>query len=189
MTAAANAEKEFAMKEYRLGIVAGLVLSAEPAVIVGTIVLWATLSGIGVGLLDLPLAQGVVGGLVAVMLHWASEIVHNLGHAWAAQRTGHPMIGIRLGQGLVFATSLYPADEGPLPGEIHIRRALGGPIGSLALSVVAGIIALVLYPGGGVARWVSLFFFVDNFFLFTLGAFLPLGFTDGSTLLAWWGKR
>jgi hypothetical protein len=177
------------MNEYQLGVVAGLVLSAEPVAIVGTIVLWTVLSGIGVGLLDLPLAQAIAGGLVAVFLHWASEIVHNLGHAWAAQRTGHPMVGIRLGQWLTLATSVYPPDEGPLPGKIHIQRALGGPLGSLALSVVAGIMALALCSSGGVARWVSLFFFVDNFFLLTLGAFLPLGFTDGSTLLAWWGKR
>jgi hypothetical protein len=33
------------------------------------------------------------------------------------------------------------------------------------------------------------FFFLDNLLVLTLGSFLPLGFTDGSTLLEWWGKR
>jgi hypothetical protein len=36
---------------------------------------------------------------------------------------------------------------------------------------------------------VSAFFFLENLFVFTLAAFLPLGFTDGSTLLEWRGKR
>jgi hypothetical protein len=36
--------------------------------------------------------------------------------------------------------------------------------------------------------WVALFFFLDNLLVLTLGAFVPLGFTDGSTLLRWWGK-
>ncbi len=29
---------------------------------------------------------------------------------------------------------------------------------------------------------------IDNLFIFTIGSLLPLGFTDGSTLLHWWGK-
>jgi hypothetical protein len=37
--------------------------------------------------------------------------------------------------------------------------------------------------------WVGTFFFLDNLLIFTLGVFVPLGFTDGSTLLRWWGKR
>jgi hypothetical protein len=33
------------------------------------------------------------------------------------------------------------------------------------------------------------FFFLDNLLVFTIGSLLPLGFTDGSTLLAWWPRR
>lgn len=177
------------MKEYKLGKVVSLNLSVESQAIVGAIVLWAVLSSVGVALLNLSLGPAVVGGLIAVILHWLSALGHQLGHAWVAHRTGYPMTGIRLGKWLVLGTSLYPPDEGSLPGGVHIRRALGGPIGSLMLSVIAGIIAVALYPMSGAARWVSLFFLVDNFVLLTLGAFLPLGFTDGSTLLKWWGKR
>ena len=54
---------------------------------------------------------------------------------------------------------------------------------------MAGGIALALRDAGGVAWWVAVFFFLDNLLVMTLGAFLPLGFTDGDTLLAWWGKR
>lgn len=90
---------------------------------------------------------------------------------------------------LFVATSLYPKDEPELPGEIHIRRALGGPPGSLTLSLTAGVIALILRPIGGVVWWVALFFFLDNFIVLTICAFLPMGFTDGSTLLEWSNKR
>lgn len=177
------------MKELKLAKVAGLDLSAEPLAVAGSILLWVVLAAAGVWLLDLPVGAAVVGGLVATVLHWLSDIGHQLGHAWAARRTGYPMSGIRLGKWLVLGTSLYPAGEGSLPAEIHIRRALGGPLGSLLVSLVTGIAALLLYPVGGAVRWVSLFLFVENFVLLTLGAFMPLGFTDGSTLLEWWGKR
>lgn len=169
-----------------LGNLAGLRLTTAPSAIAGSLILWALLSVIGVAL-DLSPVAAVVGGLIAVLLHWLGEIVHQLGHAWAARRTGHPMIGIRFWW--VLSASIYPRDEGPLPAAVHIRRALGGPTGSLLLTLVAGLLALLLRPGGGVAWWVALFFFLDNLLVFTLGALLPLGFTDGSTLLHWWGKE
>jgi hypothetical protein len=99
------------------------------------------------------------------------------------------MTGIRLGKWALLGTSLYPADEQALPAAVHIRRALGGPIGSLLVSLVAAVAALALRTGGGVLWWVGVFLFLDNLVLLTLGAFLPLGFTDGSTLLRWWGKQ
>ena len=172
---------------YQLGRVASLRLTAAPSAIVGSLLLWALLSGIAaLGLGVSPVAAGV-GGLVAVLLHWASDIVHQLGHARAARATGHPMIGIRLWW--VLSASIYPSDEGSLPAAVHIRRALGGPVASLLLAVIAGVIALALRPLGGAYWWVALFFFLDNLLVLTLGALVPLGFTDGSTLLHWWGKR
>jgi len=176
-------------KEYKIGKITGLRLSVEPLFIVGTIVLWIVLSGIGILMLDLRFSQAVVGGLIAALLYWLSEIVHQLGHAYAAHRTGYPMVGIHLGKYLFFGISLYPENEEPLPAEIHIRRALGGPISSLAFTVVTGVVALILYPAEDVLWWIVLFVCVINFLVFTLGPFLPLGFTDGSTLLKWWGKR
>jgi hypothetical protein len=172
---------------YQLGRVASLRLTAAPSAIVGSLLLWGLLSGIAtLGLGMSPLAA-VMGGLVAVLLHWASDIVHQLGHARAARATGHPMIGIRLWW--VLSASIYPSDEGSLPAAVHIRRALGGPVASLLLTVIAGVIALAFRPLGGVYWSVALFFFLDNLLVLTLGAFVPLGFTDGSTLLHWWGKQ
>ncbi len=177
------------MNEFKLGRVAGMTLSATPLAIAGSALLCAVLSGVGVGVLRLPAGEAVGGSLAAVILHWVSVIAHQLSHAWAARRTGYAMTGIRLGMSGVLSTSVYPPDEPPLPAATHIRRALGGPAGSLLVTVVAGVIALLLRPLGGALWWVGVFFFLDNLIVITLGAFLPLGFTDGSTLLRWWGKR
>jgi hypothetical protein len=173
-------------KTIKLGTLAGLKVMARGSAVLGTLLLWAILSLIGVTLLELSPGAALIGGLAATLLHWLSELGHHLGHAWAARRTGYPMSGLLLIW--LLAASLYPRDEGPLPGRIHIRRALGGPAASLLLSLVAGLIALAVRPLAGVVWWVALFIFLDNFFILTLGAFLPLGFTDGSTLLQWRGK-
>jgi hypothetical protein len=170
---------------YDLGSVAGLKLDALPSAIAGSALLWVLLSGSGV-LLGVSVGAAIVGGLIAVVLHWSSEIVHHLGHAWAARTTGHPMTGVRFWW--VLGMSRYPRDEGVLPARVHIRRALGGPAASLVVTLVAAVVAVVARPFGGAIWLVALFFFLDNLLVFSLGAFMPLGFTDGSTLLYWWGR-
>ena len=96
---------------------------------------------------------------MALAAHWFAGLVHHLGHAWAARRTGFPMSGIHCR--LFLCASRYPRHEPMLPANVHIRRALGGPLFSFLLAVVVG----------------------------ALTALLPLGFTDGSTLLKWWPQR
>jgi hypothetical protein len=177
------------MKEFKLGKVAGLNLSAIPLAIVGSLLLFVILSVVATTILQLPVGTALIGSFVAVILHWVSDIAHHLGHAQAARKTGYPMIGVRLGTWAVLGTSLYPDDEPELPADIHIRRALGGPAGSLLVSLIAAIIALLLYNLGEALWWVAVFLFLDNLMVFTIGTFLPLGFTDGSTLLYWRGKR
>jgi hypothetical protein len=76
-----------------------------------------------------------------------------------------------------------------LPATIHIRRALGGPVATLAATLLVGLGISALRPAGGLVWWLAAFFFLDGLLIFTLGALLPLGFTDGSTLMHWWGKR
>ncbi len=173
-------------KDIRIGKIAGLHLFARPSAILGSLGIWAVLGAVGLALLSLPLAQAIFGGLAAVVLHWASELVHHLGHARAARRTGFPMLGVRFWG--ILGTSLYPEDEPRLPAKVHVRRALGGPITSFMLTGVGALIFLAVLPTGGSWIWLAAFFFLENLLLFTLGALLPLGFTDGSTLLAWWGK-
>ena len=177
------------INKYKLGKLFGLFVTVELSFFIGTLILWATYSGICIWLLDFTLSNAIIGGLVATLLYWISDIVHHLGHAYAARQTGFPMVGIRLGTHLIFAASLYPDDEGMLPAKIHIRRALGGPITSFLFSILMGIIASLLYSSGGTAWFIAAFLFLTNLFIFAIGSLMPLGFTDGSTLLEWWGKR
>jgi hypothetical protein len=158
-----------------------------PSAWIGVVALWVLFSAIGLFVLGIEWPKAIVGGLIAALLHFASDILHQLGHAWAARQTGYPMTGVRLWG--VLSTSVYPRDEPPLPASVHIRRALGGPLGSLLVSILAALLLFALRDRDGVLRWLALFFFLDNLLTFTLGAFLPLGFTDGSTLLYWWGRR
>lgn len=173
------------MHSYSLGRLAGLQLSTRPSAFVGLLGLWIVLSGVAVFALDLSLPTAIAGALVATSLHVGSVILHHVGHAWVARRTGHPMTGIQL-WGLV-GMSVYPADEPALAPSIHIQRALGGPFASLLVALVAGGLTLLL--GSGVAYWISLFCFLDNLFVLTLQVFLPFGFNDGSAILHWWNVQ
>ena len=123
-----------------------------------------------------------VGG-TAVLLHWLSDIGHHLGHAIAAKRVGYPMQKII--SWYVLMSSVYPKDEPPLHAKIHIWRALGGPAASLAISLAAGTL-LLFAQNETIGHTLAAFAFWENFVVLFLGAFLPLGFTDGSTLLTWW---
>jgi len=180
-----------------LGNIAGLRLTAHRTAVVGFVLLWAILSGMAIALFNLSPMAAILGGLAATILHFASELWHQLGHAWAARRVGYPMIGVRCWW--VLGASIYPKDEPTLPGSVHIRRALGGPAASFLLAMVCGALSLLLidFVVAEPIRptfvqktiWYVIFFlFLDNLLVFTLGAFLPLGFTDGSTILRWWGK-
>lgn len=168
-----------------LGQIAGLRLSARPSAIFGSLLLWGLFSALGWALFAQP-GVALLFGLACTVLHWLSDLVHHLGHARAARQTGYPMIGVRAW--FIFGQSLYPQDEPPLPGRIHIRRALGGPIASILLGCLAGTLALLTHPSASPAWWALGVVALDNWLLLGFGAFLPLGFTDGSTLLAWWGK-
>ena len=172
--------------EIKLFTVAELQLSAAPSAFVGTLVVWMMLSAIGITLLRLTAVEAVFGGLIATALHWCSGTFHHWGHAQIARQTGYPMVGVRYWA--VFGQSLYPPNEPTLPASVHIRRALGGPAASTTLGIVFGVITLVLWPTGGLARWITAFAALDNLLVLGPGAFMPLGFTDGSTLLRYWGK-
>lgn len=175
------------MNHRRLGQLAGLELIAAPSALAGTLIYWIVLAVVAAGLLSFPLFEAILGGLVAVGLHWFSEFWHQWGHAWAARRTGYPMSGV-LFWGLL-GKSIYPADEPQLPANLHIRRALGGVPASLLLALAALVLAVVLRSVSRFLFGLALYLLLENVFIFGIGALLPLGFTDGSTLLHYWRRR
>lgn len=174
-------------KTIRLGNLAGMKVMAKGNVVAGWLILWLIFTGGALWLLDLPVATAVLGGFLATLLHYLSELWHCLSHSVAARRTGYPMSGIMYRW--VLGGTLYPRDEPELPAAVHIQRAWGGPLGSLLLAVIMGLVAWMLRPLAGLPYGLALFAFWDNLLFFTVGALLPLGFTDGSTLLKYWGQR
>ncbi len=178
------------MKERSLGTLAGLHLTVIRAAVFGSILLFVIVVGLMIAVFNIAIGSVLLGSVIVVILHWFSELVHQLGHAWAARRTGYPMTGIRFGTLWVFSTALYPPDEPALPAKIHLRRAFGGPIFSAWLSAIAFLIILMTVRGAdAVWDFVLWFFFLDNFFVMTLQVFIPLGFNDGATVWRWIRKR
>lgn len=173
-------------KNFALGHIFGLEISAKPSAFVGFLAVWLALSALGIFVVHLNFVESVVSGFVITCLHYVSEVIHQLGHAGAARNTGYPMRGMRFVHVLAF--SQYPKDEPELSGKIHIRRALGGPLISFLVTVIALLILLVAQNSGIVFYWIALCFFLDNLLVFTLGALLPLSFTDGGAIARYWGK-
>jgi len=178
------------MKERQLGTLAGLQLTATRSTLIGSIGLGVIAIGLMAVAFNIPIGSALLGGVIVVILRWFSDLVHQLGHAWAARRTGYPMLGVRFGTWGVFSTSIYPPDEPALPAKIHIRRAVGGPIFSAWLSAMAFLVILMTIRDAD-AMWafVLRFFFLDNFFVMTLQVFIPLSFNDGGTIWHWVRKR
>ncbi len=163
-----------------LGRLAGLRVQARISALLTFAGLWALCTLGGMLWLERRLGAALLLALLVLLVHWMSCIVHHLGHGLAAQRTGYPMQSIELWGPL--ATSRYPADEPQLSALVHRRRAVGGPLASTALAALFGLLAFVMYVWGSAYWWMAAWGLLDNLLSFSLGALLPLGFTDGSTL-------
>lgn len=163
-----------------LGHMAGLTLTASNSALIGSGILWLAIVAVMLIFFRVSVVEAAVLGIFGILLHWISELAHQLGHARAARKAGYPMIAVRFWG--VLSSSIYPADEPTLPASVHISRALGGPITSGIIGLIAAIFLLIL-PFAEVPWWIVLFFAADNLLVFSLGALLPLGFTDGSTIL------
>ncbi len=177
------------MKQLRSGSIAGVEIIVLPIALFVSLALWIVLSAIAIAALGMSFGLGVLLGLIVMLLHWLSELIHHIGHALAARRTGYPMQAIKIGGIYGFlALSSYPADEAALPDSIHMRRALGGPIASLFPTIIFGIGALLLR---GPLWWAAIFLFAENL-IFTIQVLLPMGKlldNDGNTLWRWWRGR
>jgi hypothetical protein len=62
----------------------------------------------------------------ATVFYCVAQVIHMLGHALAAWLTGYPKRGMWFLA--IFAMSLYPPDEPPLPDRVHIIRSFGGVV-------------------------------------------------------------
>ena len=175
------------MKRKTIGTVGGVEIYFVRNAVYGTALLWIVLAGLSLWLFGWPPLQVIIFSTFAVLLHWLATLLHQFGHAWAAAQTGYPMRAVRMWG--VLSASIYPKDEPALPADTHLYRAIGGPVFSLAMSFVGLLLSFFAQPLGDTAVYLTLFFAADNFFIFCIGALLPLGFTDGSTIIKYWRLR
>lgn len=171
-------------QRWSLGRVGGLELSASPSALLGSLAIATLLTALLRRAGRTP-AHAALVVAAAVPLHWSNELWHHLGHAAAARETGYPMSGVHFWA--LLGTSLYLDDEPPLPAEVHIRRALGGPAASLLAALLSALLWR-LAPRTGPGRDLALVALASNLSL-GLGALIPLPFFDGGTLLKWWPRR
>ncbi|MBX3066722.1 MAG: hypothetical protein U0528_08875 [Anaerolineae bacterium] len=164
--------------------VAGLSIKIKPLFFVASAFSWAALTIAAMALLNLPLTSGIIAGLLATIAHWVGAFVHQLGHAIFARQTGYPMQGIDFGtMGGFLSSSVYPSKEPMLPDAVHLQRALGGPFLSLQVTFIGALMVLAQAEGVHGAAWfASVFFVLENLFIYTLQAAIPLGFNDGEVI-------
>lgn len=169
-------------QRFPLGSMGRYKITAEPSAAGGFLVLWLVFGLVGKKFFRLSAPAALIGGLLAVLIHFLSELWHQAGHARAAESAGHPMEGVHLWG--VLGTSLYPRDEPPLTPETHVERALGGPRASAWLAATAALFIPLARRLGGIPYMLTSLTALENLAVFTLGAFLPLPFmeTDGTIL-------
>jgi len=174
-------------QEYRLARTTDIEIRLRPSALFGAILIWAGIAAVAFFSEQLPPVQAIISGLIVALGHWLSAVWHHLGHAFVSKRLNYPMQAIVL-RGLT-ASAIYSSSEQEPPADVHLRRALGGPAASALLALTLYRLALSEYPNGGLAWVVLAALLADNLLFFTLGAMLPLDFTDAGTLLRWWPRR
>jgi len=166
-----------------LGRVLGLELSMGGSAPPALFLLAGVFFAIGLLIFHASLVVAIFGALGLTAFHVSLEVVHQWGHWMAARSVGHPMTGVRLW--LIYGVSEYPYDEGELPSSVHIRRALGGPMVSFVVSLALAPIAWYVWAGDDLlpAGWLAIAAFADSL-MFSVGALIPLGFNDASSILS-----
>ncbi len=140
----------------------------------------------------LPLGEALLAGAASTASMYLGEWLHQMGHAVAARRVGHPMRALHFRS--ILAVSEYPADEPALPAAVHIQRALGGFWVNLVIGLFLAPYAFFLSFGGGALAWAVNFAVFYNGVVLGLGALVPIDIpgvltTDGATLLHYGRQR
>jgi len=122
--------------EIKLGRIGNLTVSAKPSALISTLLVWLLFSAFWDCRAWHIVSQSILGRSDRMrLLHVAADILHQVGPClgcaanWLPMNR-HPNVGP--------AQRLrVPPDEPALPATVHIRRALGGPMGSLLASILA----------------------------------------------------
>jgi Zn-dependent protease len=125
---------------WRIGSIAGIDVGVHPSwlIVFALFAYVASVRSLLVGF-DLPLGQRIALGLTVSLTLFASVIVHEFSHAFVARRQGIPIGNITLflfgGVATILREPGTPMDE--------VRMATAGPLASVGLALLFGIIWLI----------------------------------------------
>jgi Zn-dependent protease len=122
---------------WRIGSIAGIDVGVHPSwLLVFALFAYVAMERSSLLGFDLPLTQRIVLGLAVSLVLFASVIVHEFSHAFVARRQGIPIGNITLflfgGVATILREPGTPMDE--------VRMATAGPLASVALAVIFGIV-------------------------------------------------
>ncbi len=144
---------------------------------------WLLMSWLaGRGRDDRPWWKRLGVGALTMSTILGSEWCHNLAHAAAAQSIGKPMDALRVTWGMPLVV-YYDINDSSVTSCQHIFRALGGPVGSGLLLLLALLFRRLTRQGtvpGDVANAAV----GMNAFLFSV-SLLPIPGIDGGPILKW----
>lgn len=123
--------------------------------------------------------QGILIGLVTVLLLLPADFGHALAHIFSARYAGAPMDEIRLSAGM--PRTLYWNNE--VSPDVHRMRAMGGPIFNL-LGLLLSAVVYAVVSGNPIIRELAAWSAVGHGWIL-LTSLSPLPMVDGGTLLKW----
>jgi Zn-dependent protease len=136
----------FGERSIQLVRVAGIRIGASPSwFFVLFFVIWS-LSNQFQDALDSSQEEAYLVGLIAAVLFFGSIVLHELGHAFEARRSGIKVVGIDL---WLFGGIAKLDRDSRSPGE-EFRVAAAGPAVTLAIFIVTYLVGALVYGGGDV---------------------------------------
>jgi Zn-dependent protease len=122
---------------WRIGSIAGIDVGVHPSwLLVFALFAYVAMERSSLLGFDLPLVQRIILGLAVSLVLFASVIVHEFSHAFVARRQGIPIGNITLflfgGVATILREPGTPMDE--------VRMATAGPLASVALALIFGLI-------------------------------------------------
>jgi hypothetical protein len=136
------------------------------AAALGLLVVWLDSPG------RAPAATILIGIGYGALLHLA-EGVHTIGHTVSGRAVGSPMSANVLTA--TVHSNEYALSSDPVPGHVHIGRALGGPLANMAVGLVA--VGLSVWID---SHWLR-FFSLANLAV-GMAALFPIRTLDGSVI-------
>jgi hypothetical protein len=149
-------------------------------VLLDLLVVWGVVSWLGLYWHPgRPIAQGMIIGLVAVLLMSVAELGHPVAHILSARLAHAPMDEILISEGM--ARTLYANND--VPPSAHRLRAAGGPaFNALGLALSAAVYRVA--PPGSIVGELAAWSAFGHGLLFVL-SLVPLPMVDGGSLLKW----